>query len=77
MDKEKTFEENLQDLQQIVAHLEQGDVPLEEALKEFQKGVELSNELQSSLKDAEETLAKVMKDNGDEDAFEVNDNDNE
>lgn len=74
MDKEKTFEENLQDLQQIVAHLEQGDVPLEEALKEFQKGVELSNELQSSLKDAEETLAKVMKDNGDEEAFEVNDN---
>jgi len=33
-----TFEESLQELEQIVTRLEQGDVPLEEALDAFQKG---------------------------------------
>lgn len=39
---EKTFEENLATLEQIVAQLEKGDVPLEEALKQFEVGVKLS-----------------------------------
>lgn len=37
MSKMKTFEENLQDLETIVNKLENGDVPLEEAISEFQK----------------------------------------
>lgn len=38
----KTFEENLTDLEAIVTRLERGDVPLEEALTQFQAGVALS-----------------------------------
>ena len=66
MAEEKTFEENLQELQQVVSNLEQGDIPLEKALTEFQKGIELSSELQETLKNAEKTLTKVMQDNGEE-----------
>ncbi len=39
-----TFEESLQELEQIVTRLEQGDVPLEEALDAFQKGMVLSKQ---------------------------------
>ena len=66
MEKEKTFEENLQELQDVVNNLEQGDIPLEKALSEFQKGILLSSQLQDTLKNAEKTLTKVMKDNGEE-----------
>lgn len=66
MAEEKTFEENLQELQQVVSKLEQGDIPLEKALTEFQKGIQLSSELQETLKNAEKTLTKVMQDNGEE-----------
>ncbi|MCU9534277.1 exodeoxyribonuclease VII small subunit [Streptococcus sp. CSL10205-OR2] len=57
----KTFEENLQELEVIVSKLENGDVPLEEAISEFQKGMILSKELQKTLNEAEKTLVKVMQ----------------
>lgn len=41
---EATFEESLEELEKIVARLEQGDVPLEEALDAFQKGMDLSKQ---------------------------------
>ncbi|HEQ4381721.1 TPA: exodeoxyribonuclease VII small subunit [Streptococcus pyogenes] len=66
MSKTKTFEENLQDLETIVNKLENGDVPLEEAISEFQKGMLLSKELQKSLQAAEKTLVKVMQADGTE-----------
>ena len=59
MSKEKKFEENLADLEVIVQKLENGDVALEEAIAEFQKGMKLSKELQDSLDKAEKTLVKV------------------
>ncbi|HER0776966.1 TPA: exodeoxyribonuclease VII small subunit [Streptococcus pyogenes] len=66
MSKAKTFEENLQDLETIVNKLENGDVPLEEAISEFQKGMLLSKELQKTLQAAEKTLVKVMQADGTE-----------
>ncbi|QKG75176.1 exodeoxyribonuclease VII small subunit [Streptococcus canis] len=66
MSKTKTFEENLQDLETIVNKLENGDVPLEEAISEFQKGMLLSKELQKTLQEAEKTLVKVMQTDGTE-----------
>lgn len=61
----KNFEEALQELEQIVSQLEKGDLPLEEALAAFQRGVELSQYCQKSLTDAESTVAKMMTDKGD------------
>lgn len=66
MSNKATFEENLQELETIVAKLEQGDVTLEDAIAEFQKGMVLSKDLQKTLKEAEETLVKVMQADGTE-----------
>lgn len=66
MSTKKTFEENLQDLEAIVTKLETGDVALEDAIAEFQKGVALSKNLQKTLEDAEKTLVKVMQADGTE-----------
>ncbi|KRL83769.1 exodeoxyribonuclease VII small subunit [Ligilactobacillus apodemi] len=65
-----SFEQELQMLEGIVARLEQGDVPLEEAMEQFQKGVALSKKLQETLQNAEKTLAQVINDEGQEIAFE-------
>ncbi|HFH7010244.1 TPA: exodeoxyribonuclease VII small subunit [Streptococcus agalactiae] len=66
MSDKKTFEENLQELETIVSRLETGDVALEDAIAEFQKGMLISKELQITLKEAEETLVKVMQADGTE-----------
>lgn len=67
---EPTFEQNLEALNTIVTNLEQGDIPLEQALTEFQKGVTLSKTLQDTLTHAEKTLTKMMAENGTEVLFE-------
>ncbi|EHJ55691.1 exodeoxyribonuclease 7 small subunit [Streptococcus urinalis FB127-CNA-2] len=66
MSTTKTFEENLKDLETIVSKLESGEVPLEEAISEFQKGMLLSKNLQKTLDEAEKTLVKVMQADGTE-----------
>ena len=66
MSKDKKFEENLADLEAIVQKLENGDVALEEAIAEFQKGMQLSKDLQKTLDQAEKTLVKVMHADGKE-----------
>ena len=66
MSTKKTFEENLQDLEAIVTKLETGDVALEDAIAEFQKGMALSKDLQKTLEDADKTLVKVMQADGTE-----------
>ena len=66
MSKDKKFEENLADLESIVQKLENGDVALEEAIAEFQKGMQLSKDLQKTLDQAEKTLVKVMQADGTE-----------
>jgi len=63
MSKEKKFEENLADLEAIVQKLESGQVPLEEAISEFQKGMKLSKDLQETLDQAEKTLAQTATTN--------------
>ncbi|MDR3190342.1 MAG: exodeoxyribonuclease VII small subunit [Lactobacillaceae bacterium] len=61
---EKTFEENLAALENIVSRLEKGDVPLEEAIEQFEAGTKLSKELQKTLQTAEQSLAKIVADDG-------------
>ena len=56
----KTFEESMARLEQIVRSLEQGNVPLEEALKLFQEGTELVRSCGKLLDDAKLQISKVM-----------------
>ena len=70
MAEEVTFEQDMKNLEEIVKRLEQGDIPLEEAIEKFKQGMDLSKKLQNTLLQAEETLTKVIDDNGDEQLFE-------
>ncbi|KRM13169.1 exodeoxyribonuclease VII small subunit [Paucilactobacillus suebicus DSM 5007 = KCTC 3549] len=70
MSDKQSFENQLTQLQTIVEQLEKGDVPLEEALKQFQSGIELSKQLQSTLDNAEKTLTKLMDDDCNEVPFD-------
>lgn len=71
MTENKKFEDNLAELEKIVANLERGNVPLEDALAQFEVGVKLSQELQKTLTDAEKTLTKMINNQGQEVAFDV------
>ena len=68
--KKLKFEEAMQQLEEIVTNLERGDVPLEEALDQFQKGVSLSKFCKETLQNAEQTLTKIVDENGKEKLFE-------
>ncbi|RMC24551.1 MULTISPECIES: exodeoxyribonuclease VII small subunit [unclassified Lactobacillus] len=70
--KKNNFEEELQQLQEIVSNLENGNVALEDALKEFQTGVKLSQDLNQRLTDAEETVAKLIESDGTEHKLDPN-----
>ena len=50
---EPTFEETLSQLETLVARLEAGDLPLEEALRAFEEGVRLTRVCAERLEDAE------------------------
>ncbi len=58
----KTFEENMQRLEQIVRAMERGDVALEESLKLFQEGTELVRSCGKLLDDAQMQVKKIMTD---------------
>ena len=56
----KTFEESMMRLEQIVRAMEQGNVPLEESLKLFQEGTELVRSCGKLLDEAQLQIQKVM-----------------
>ena len=58
------FEECLQKLESIVDELEKGNLPLEDALKLFEQGVELSNSCRKELEEAEGRMEILLKQNG-------------
>jgi len=58
---EKTFEQSLAELEDIVAKLESGDLPLEDSLELFEKGIKLSRECRSRLTNAERRIEILIK----------------
>jgi exodeoxyribonuclease VII small subunit len=55
------FERAMAELEAIVARLEQGDVPLEEALKAFEQGVKLTRACQEALAAAEQKVEILLE----------------
>ncbi len=51
-----SLEEALQELEQVVEQLEAGDLPLEQALKLFERGINLTRSCQRSLEEAEQKV---------------------
>ncbi len=70
-EKELSFEESLEKLEEIVKKLEVGDVPLDDAIEEFNKAMKLAKSCDEKLKKAEESITKLVKDNGDMVDFQV------
>lgn len=65
---QKTFEQAIEKLEAIVDELEQGDLPLEETIKKFEEGMELSKFCTDKLNQAEQKLKKLVKT---EDGFQL------
>ena len=64
------FERSLSELESLVERLERGDLPLEEALKTFERGVELTRHCQISLKAAQQKVEILLKRSGQTAAIE-------
>ncbi|MBS0418206.1 MAG: exodeoxyribonuclease VII small subunit [Proteobacteria bacterium] len=58
------FERSLSELESLVERLERGDLPLEDALKTFERGVELTRHCQNSLKAAQQKVEILLKRGG-------------
>ncbi|MCB9498647.1 MAG: exodeoxyribonuclease VII small subunit [Bacillales bacterium] len=56
MDKEKTFEETMKELESIVKSLEEGGLTLDESVKKYTEGIELSKHAYKLLEEAESKL---------------------
>ena len=70
-EKELSFEESLLNLEEIVKKLETGEVPLDDAITEFNKAMLLAKSCDEKLKNAEEAITKLVKENGDIVDFQV------
>jgi len=66
----QTFAEAMTELEEIVRKLEQGDVPLEEAIDLYKRGMELSKFCHEKLQSAEEQLISIVNENGEKKPFE-------
>ena len=62
--KSVNFEESLAELEQLVERMEQGNLALEESLKLFERGVQLTRTCQNALKEAEQKVQILLETNG-------------
>ena len=59
-----SFEENLEELKEIVENLESEDFPLKESIEKFQKGIDLIDQCRKELEDAELKIETIVKKDG-------------
>ena len=62
MEKELNFEETMKELEEVVQKLENGDLNLDDSIKEFEKGMELSKSASKYLENAEKKITMLVKD---------------
>lgn len=73
---EKSFEEALSELEAIVKELESGNVNLDDAINKYGEAMKLVKVCEDKIKNAEDMVVKIVKDNKLED-FEVQNESNE
>ena len=69
--REKNFEESLENLEKIVKALENGDVPLDEAIEKFNEGMKYASVCNEILENATKTVTKALDKDGNLKDFEV------
>lgn len=63
--KKKSYEQQMEELEALVARLESGELPLEDAMKAYEKGVALVRALEGMLGDARRKV-EILTKNGEE-----------
>ena len=58
------FESAIQELEQLVERMEQGDQTLEQSLQDFEKGIALTRSCQKSLQETEQKIQQLIEKNG-------------
>ena len=62
----KSYEESILDLEKIVQRLESGELPLDESVQEFQKGIEISRHCSKRLDEIQKKISVLIEnENGD------------
>ena len=69
--KNEKFEDKLNELEKMVVELETGDVNLDDALDKYPKAMKLAKECSDKLKNAEESVNKILTENGKEEDYEI------
>ena len=65
-EEKKSFEAKLQDVQEIITRIEEGKLPLEDSVKQFEEGMKTLSALDEELKDMNRRLT-VLQDGGEQD----------
>ena len=76
MKEDKSFEEMMQDLEQIAKELESGNLSLDESVKKFEEGIELSKECSNILESSEKKISILVKNSDNqmtEEEFDIGD----
>ena len=61
-----SFEQAMQELEQIVTQLEQGELPLDQSLRQFERAVALSRASQQKLQQAEQKVSILLREGSEE-----------
>ena len=64
-EEKKSFEDKLQDVQEIISRIEEGKLPLEDSVKQFEEGMKTLSALDEELKDMNRRLT-VLQDGGEQ-----------
>lgn len=72
--KKSSFEAQLKELETIVNSMEQGDMALDEALKQFEQGVKLTQNCQKLLDNAHQKVQVLTEDSNQLSDFSTTDN---
>lgn len=64
-EEKKSFEERLQDVQEIISRIEEGKLPLEDSVKQFEEGMKTLSALDEELKDLNRRLT-VLQEGGEQ-----------
>ena len=64
--KKLTFEERLQQVEALIAKMESGEMPLEEAMQQYEAGLNALNALEKELTAAQQRLTVLRQQSGDD-----------
>ena len=67
--EEKRFEEKLENLENIVKELEEGNVDLDDAINKYTEAMKIAKECSEKLDNATKAVNKILKENGELEEF--------